>query len=80
MDLSLSNIFFHCFASSGAGARRKAGVVEKDWANVLPDSIYEPWRYPACRGDKVLSLPQKKAVLVNPRTCATRRPEPISSV
>ena len=36
MSLSLSNIFFHCFASRGAGARRRAGVVEKDWEKVLP--------------------------------------------
>lgn len=35
--LSLSNMVFHCLASSGAGARSKAGVVENDWENALPN-------------------------------------------
>ena len=34
--LSLSNMVFHCLASSGAGACSSAGVVEKDCEYVLP--------------------------------------------
>lgn len=34
--LSASNCFFHCFASRGAGARRRAGTVEKLEVKVLP--------------------------------------------
>lgn len=35
-NLSLSNMAFHCLASSGAGACRSAGVAETVWVNVLP--------------------------------------------
>lgn len=37
-SLSLSNMAFHCRASSGAGACRRAGTAETVWVKVLPGS------------------------------------------
>ena len=76
MALSLSNIFFHCLASSGAGARRRAGVVEKDCENVLP--VGTLLKFHKTRS-LAWSIPQENAVLVSPSTCeATRRLSPVS--
>lgn len=75
--MSLSNMVFHCCASSGAGAWRRAGMAEKVWLKVLPDLRRQHCGHIAYKSfDSVLTsfIPARKAVLVRPTTCATRRP------